>query len=287
MIEAGTPFHGQQILPADSFLRKLPLIVPVKKRLEFDAIVMASDILTNSYNSMRQLAIKIGPDSAGIDEHSVAIAIGACWTIVDQLHAVRQLLQPEGDPSRPSGLKTTELLKLLDPAAILRNKMDHLANNLGNLANKSGQRSPLFGSLSYFHVIDPAEMSGCAITMYSGSLIGEQIVPIVNPVTKTLVLPVGLFQFTAFETTMEVEPILEALSAYLAHMGPDLEHQITCAALVHAAENGLNIEELMASARGAFSVAMFIGLSPPEGMQQSDGVDLALGDSFAANHKLV
>ena len=48
-----------------------------------------------------------------------------------------------------------------------------------------------------------------------------------------------------------------------ADMGPDIEQKFRTAAEDHSLENGLNVDELLGSARRTFGIAAFFG-SPPE-----------------------
>lgn len=179
------------------------------------------------------------------------------------MHALAQLIKSEIGTSSV-GPKTQELLDGLASATRLRNKMDHLKDNLGNLAAQNGPSSPLFGSLSYVFVIDTKTMSACSIALHSGALINDQVVPIVNPIDRQILLPAGLFQLTAFGTTLEFEPLMLLLSEHFARQETHIEQQVREAASAFAIEHGVDLEELMASACGGFGIAMFMGLDGAE-----------------------
>ena len=80
-------------------------------------------------------------------------------------------------------------------ATLLRNGMDHLHNNVRNLAARKGTQSPLFGALSYFWV-EPHQITeidgeavvraGTLVTITSGS------VPDERPYLHSLILSLGL-----------------------------------------------------------------------------------------------
>jgi hypothetical protein len=264
VIDQALPYHGQLLIPFDSFLRKLPHCVASQQRLEFDAIVMASDITSLAYNQLRSFAIEVGPSSDAISELNIPMAISACWTIVDQLHAIRQLLNFQAKAIEDIGPKTKQLLNNLSVATAIRNKMDHLKDNIGNLSKSKFPQSPLFGSVSYFYASNIDDSRGFAITAYSAALLGQQRVPIVNPIERPFVLPVGLFEFSAFGETLKVEPLLKELMEYFEIMISDIEKQVSSAAIAHAEENELSLDELMASARGTFSFVAEFG-PPPSG----------------------
>jgi hypothetical protein len=258
---AKVPYYGQPIVPPDSFLRRLPHVVSTQQRLAWDAIVMASDIMTDAFCRIRNEAIARGLDFNCIEELGIAPSIGACWAIVDQLHAVRQLMSFITNSKPPLGPLTQAFMDASENTNEMRNKMDHLRTNMGNLSAMKGPRSPLFGSLSYFHIADSEKETGHSVVLYSGALIGETRVKFANPTERTFVLPVGLFEFSAFGRDLLLETTLCALLDLISAVAPDFENQIENQCRKHALENGLNLDELLTPGRGSFAVAMVIG--PP------------------------
>lgn len=258
------PYHGQQIVAPDAFVRKLPQVVSVKQRLAWDALVMACDIMADAYRRIRNAAIARGLAFDGLEELEIAPSIGCCWMIIDQLHAVRQLMPFLANMNPPLGPLCQAFIDKSATTFAMRNKMDHLKDNIGNLSAMKGPRSPLFGSLSYFHISEAKNETGHSIVLYSGALIEETRVPIVNPAEKTFVVPVGLFKFSAFGLDLFFEPALSALHDWISAVTPDIEDQVRTQAARYAIEHGLNLNELMASARGAFAVAAVIGPAPNE-----------------------
>lgn len=268
---ANIPYHGQQIVAQDAFVRKLPQVVSVKQRLAWDALVMASDIMADAYRRIRNAAIARGLEFDGLEELEIAPSIGCCWTIIDQLHAVRQLMPFLANMNPPLGPLCQAFMEQSASTFEIRNKMDHLSANMGNFSIMTGPRSPLFGSLSYFHISEAENETGHSIVLYSGALIEGTRVPIVNPAEKTFVVPVGLFKFTAFGRDLFLELTLGALLEWISAVAPDIEDQVRNQSHQYAIEHGLNLDELMASARGAFAVAAIIGPAPDESLDHVIG----------------
>lgn len=227
-------------------------------------MVVAADILTNSYNALRSLATSIGADVELVDEKNAVIAIGACWAIVDQLHAMRQLLKAISDRNKPYGPKTKALMEATETATLMRNKMDHVAENLNNLGSRVGSVAPLMGSVSYFCGPQESLHSGASMTLFSASLTGEQIAQIVNPLGRTFAMPVGLFEFFAYDLHLDIEPALNAVREYFEAAGPGIEVDFQLAAAEHSKELGLDAADLLISARGTFGIAAFFGSDPKE-----------------------
>lgn len=255
------PYYGQSILPEDSFLRVLPHIVDNKTRISIDAIVMSCDIMTESFNRIREMSINRGLNGGDVDNRQIASIFGYCWAIVDQMHCVSQLVYTIHKKHSERGPLTRSMITHCEVATTMRNAMDHLKDNLGNLSERKGQRSPLFGSLSYFYAANLPDHSGNGVTLVSGSQVDELRFPLINPIERPFVLPVGLFDFTAFERTLQIEPALDALSRYVVAMGSDIEKQVIAAATQHANETGVDVESLLVSGRGSMTIVTHFGPS--------------------------
>lgn len=254
MVEMTEDYIGAQLVSDESFLRRLPLGVVLESRLRMDAIVIACDILGQAYRDLFHLSVKIGSDLSSLNHSARAAAIGLCWSIVDQLHAVRQLLTPPTEES--VGPVTQRFLELSAPATSLRNKMDHLRSNLRNLADKKGNRFPLFGALSYVLSADDPETGGWLMTISSGASHGGEMYPAVNPAGRKYTTPVGLLQLNAFDLTFEFSPTFGALQDWVRINERRIEEKVRAAAAEEASKGEHTEEELMAHLGGAPAVAM-------------------------------
>lgn len=244
-------YTGEALITEESFLRRLP--AAVEGRARFDAIVVAADILTQAFRTLRGLAIETALDVNTIGHERRAIVMAQCWTIVDQLHAIRQLVTPpKGITPGPS---TTAFLAASEVATHLRNKMDHLGGNIGNLSKRKGHRSPIFGSLTYFYSTENPLTGGEIITIMAGPLSGQDWFPLVNPLDYPYFFsPVDHFQLDAFETTLKIGPALASLQNQLEKLTAGLEKKVTEAAMEEAAKSGKSMEELLATFGGALSI---------------------------------
>lgn len=207
------PYLGDQLISDESFLRRLPVAVAAKDRVRFDAIVTASDIISQAFNALRGFATGAGVDLEKFTNAARAFALGQCWTMVDQLHAIRQLIRP-GENGKPGPLSQA-LLEAAQPATMMRNSMDHLAAKLDNLSKRKGFRSPLFGTLSYFYTTDAEPRGGSMVTIMAGSLMGEEAMALTNPLGREFAIPVGLFTLAAFGYGIEFGTAIGSLRDWL------------------------------------------------------------------------
>jgi hypothetical protein len=194
--------------------------------MRFDAIVTAGDIIEAAFRALREFTTYAGCDLARSDNRGRAFALTQCWTLVDQLHAIRQLLQTSAPG--PLGPLANAFLGAAEVATKLRNDMDHLAKKLDNLSKAKGHKSPLFGSLSYFYAPtpDPARDGGHIVLIMSGALHGSDMMPMVNPGGRSFTLPTGLFTLSAFGCELEFAPAIGALRDWLRHSETNIEADI-------------------------------------------------------------
>ena len=236
-----TLYSGEKLVSDDSYLRKLPVALPLKERMRFDAIVTSADIINQAYNALRQLSMDAGIDLDKFTNSARAYALSQCWTLVDQIHAARQLLLPPR--GMDGGTLTQAFLDASSPATKLRNDMDHLADKLDNLSKRKGLRLPVFGCLSYYYSAEPGADEGYTVTIMSGALHGDDLMPSVNPFNKHFTPPTGLFTFWAFDNELEFGRAIGALRDWIRGVESNLESDIR----MQLAKQGGSEEEIEAA----------------------------------------
>jgi hypothetical protein len=252
-------YLGDAIVPDASVLRRLPSIVDLEQRFLFDALVTAADIMTGAFATLKAIAGHAGGDVERLGNQGRAAALSAAWTIVDQLHAARQLvMQMIKTPVTEIGPITGGFIDAAAPARALRNKMDHLSTNIPNLAKAKGRRSPLFGTLSYFFCGPHPIRSGVIITIMAGAIHGDQTMPVANPAGQPVAPPADLFQLSAFGITLKLGPPLAAFRQYIVATEKHLEAQLHEQVSRLSAEHGIPMEKLMAHNGGRLALAMDI-----------------------------
>lgn len=243
MSDLDESYDGHDIVPAQSILRKLPRVIEPELALRLDAIVFASDALQYSFRKMQEAAIMSGIDGpAKSPEIGTALLVSA-WDIVNQLDALRQLLNSlpyEGAGRAPVPVRLAEFLEL---AKILRNKMAHINQNLANRALASGRKSPIFGNLCYAWIDDLEADKCCVVSVFTGQVRKFSHLA-VNPVGRVFSPPAGLFELSAFETKIELGPPLALLSKLLHSFAEQLDEQLSEQIDRLSKEHGVPVEEL-------------------------------------------
>jgi len=229
------------------------MAVALESRLRFDAVVIACDVLGQAYQDLARLAAEVGTNPTAVTNAGRASAIGLCWTIVDQMHAVRQLVMPPAD--REVGPIAKPFLQTTEVATALRNKMDHLSTNIRNLAEKKGERLPLFGAFAYLYSNPDPATGGYLITISSGAMHGADVFPTVRPAGVSFTTPVGLLELHAFDLLFPFSPAFAALQDFIAVNERRLEEQIRRLAEEEASNTGKSFDELMAHLGGGMILA--------------------------------
>jgi len=246
------------MLPENSFLRQLPAVTQTQQKWKLEALVYAADVASYSFDRILELTKEHSSTAAVAQIDKIALFTHV-WSIVDQIHVVRQLIEDLFDlADKESEFSRTEsefsqsikdFYQKYEVATLLRNKMDHLRENIPNLSKKSST-SPLFGAVSYF-LLTPEDIkevegknvlqSGKIVALIAGSIADKNKAFFVDPLGKKLKFPVGLFQLYAFNDIFYLEQAVEDLNLLMRDVEISLKEEIE----KQARESGYSIEELM------------------------------------------
>lgn len=167
----GPRYQGDPIVEEDSFLASLPISLKPEISYWIGAIVYAADAIAISWQALINLTIDAR--RLGRTRYERASMFNAAWCMVDSIHTARlaikklsKIIEFDPPPSFTSFLKTSET------ASKLRNSMDHVLENSGNLANKNSYSSPLFGTLIYALRDAGEEDRPFTVFEHSGPMVG-------------------------------------------------------------------------------------------------------------------
>ncbi len=212
------------MLPEDDFLRRLPQILPLVDRLRLETLIFAHDLMEIALRRLHSAGITYGGGTQNATDR-IAMFCDA-WTIVDQIHVVRQVLLSLTTLSRKSD--TQEYLDHFSIASVLRNKMDHLNENLPNRAKANGSTNALFGSLTFFKPhpdlweqgLQSGEFAG-EFFMVSAGLMPDQMASTASFDDLNIQLPICSFRLEAFDQRLLIERAVLQLRALLRRMSDD------------------------------------------------------------------
>jgi len=245
------------VLPADSILRKLPATANLEQRIRLEALVFVADTISHAFRGLREITTRLGPKITNLTFQDRAALFSHAWTIIDQVHAARLLLR-----SHLRGKFGPNQKAFFDKYAAvhtLRNKMDHLNQNIANAAKQKGIAWPLFGVLSYFFVeshqcvqteVGLSIKGGTIITITSGIPIQRPNTALVlaNPAGRAIQVPVSLFTFGAFGMTFDIDGAAIDFAAVLNFASQNIDRKLREQVAKTAKETGIAVDTLMAPA---------------------------------------
>jgi hypothetical protein len=215
---------------------------------------------------MRSAAARIESKSSEYPTLVAQEMFAHAWSIIDQSHMLRTILKRT---SPPEGGPISTFIKKFETVTLIRNSMDHLHSNIKNVANKKSPLPPLFGALS-FCMVGPEQIvagehgdttiRGCrAMTITAGALTHpNHKFSLRNPMGRLIELPVGLFDFEAFEHRISFSELIADLRMLVEHydtvVKADQEEQLR----QFARGNGLDEEKIINEHHVAVMVAVDI-----------------------------
>nr|WP_319513285.1 hypothetical protein [uncultured Cohaesibacter sp.] len=211
------------MLPSDAFLHTLPMAIAAEQRLAIDAVRVTSDLAAVAYADLIEDALDTASDNDAVA--STALVLHA-WSFVDQIYAVRKLLERLGETA--SSPSVAAFFDVSAEAVHLRNRIDHLHSNIANIASKKDAERSLFGCVSYcldpelaghsghdallvFHHIEPIRL---------GEAVGRGRTP-----GDQLRLPCGNFFISANGRVLDIDLCVIALSELIKRINETVEAQ--------------------------------------------------------------
>lgn len=242
------------MIPENSFLRKIPWAFKTNDRMELEAIAFAIDAIYLRHRRILDWAAKCEPESFSKTPHNERLELFLdLWSIVDQVYVLRQLL---GKLSHLTSV--AEFLNITKDVGLMRNGMDHLPQKISNIASKK-KSMPVYGAFSFGRFY--WDSSGVNIenfeiyTITAGSLTHRlHEWPVPNPATpgRILEIPVGMFEFSSFDCTLDISSLVRSLKAIINISDKNIERTIRD----FAAKDDIDAETLIADHAGAVTTVM-------------------------------
>src|SRR3954453_7733717 len=240
------------MIPDNAFLRRLPAALDGAQAVHLEALVFSADSIEGSYVAIREIAASLGEQICNAPCRVRTELFTRAWAIVDCLHVVRQILEALGYQT-PLAASFREKYEV---ATKLRNVMDHLNSNAGNVA-KAENRPPVFGVVGYIHIPadkvvmgnGPAHFTGGATVMLSaGRFSGGRVMTAVNPADLSVLRsPVCGFRLEAFGQFLELEQAEHDLRMLMIEVNKRLDEDVTERAALLSKERGVSIEKILAN----------------------------------------
>jgi hypothetical protein len=190
------------IVREDSPLRRLPEALEPRQASFLDGIRFSIEIADLAYSrlvgTLHGLSLHSEKSTADPLGPLIAGAISDAWLVVNSINRLRYLLEhlPMGKKSRWYSLRA--FLQNTKPITELRHIVQHLNEKIAGLAEKG---KPVWGSLSWFHLLDSKKGRSCMIV--AGRLAaGEH--RFVNPLGKPVRAPIDHVTLTSGDITADL-----------------------------------------------------------------------------------
>lgn len=259
------------MIPETHFFRRLPICVDAVERLRLETLVFCHDLMFIALSRVRAVAanfdLKTGSDAVRM------AMIGDCWQIVDQAYMALAVIRSM--TSEPGPI-TSNFITEAEPASQIRNRMRHIHQNFKNRAAIRDETDAMFGTVSFVKV-DPAELNqakhgdlikGEMFILAAGSTPADQGKASASFSTYDAQAPVFALTFSAFDSTIRLDKLTDALAAFLIAQEKDAEAAVIAGAPAVAAANNLPVEKVLgvqiARATGYIQLTFPYGPSTPE-----------------------
>jgi hypothetical protein len=215
------------IINDDSPLRRLPSQLDRKQTLFFDAIRYSIEMADLAHRRLQPVLLEMTLDGDKKESNHLNFvsAILDAWSVIDALHRLRGLLnQAPGVKQKSPGLRI--FFQKTAQVEHLRNSVQHLNHQIKTLVNKG---LPVWGDLSWFTMRDPETRIGHICTLVAGTMFTSKGHPMVDPMGRTLALPIDLITLSASGYSMcisdamrDVEKLAKGIEAQVQPQIADL-----------------------------------------------------------------
>lgn len=260
----------------ESILRRLPEALNAEQRLQLEALVFAADAAMHGMETIWQISAGYGQVVDRISARDRVTTLVAAWSIVDQVHVARQLLQRmiTGDV----GPELSPFMQTAATATAMRNAMDHLHTNIPNLAKAKGPRAPIFGSLAYLLVApedvdqtgpEPRIRAVKTVVMMTGAVVAGVSAPVINPGGRMITVPVSNFELTSPAGTLSLSDAASQFATAVAFVEEQCTHMFPLVAAELAAAQGRPVEDYLT--HPAAGLTLIMGLTAVDPGDGSSG----------------
>ncbi|WP_373018975.1 hypothetical protein [Thiomicrorhabdus sp.] len=246
------------MIPENSFLRNIPFSLETKTIMELEAIAFSIDAIYLKHYQVSKWAENCDEVYFINAPYQERLELFLnLWSIVDQAYNLRRLFK-----TIKNHVVIERFLDVTGSVPNMRNGMDHLPENISNKAAKKGSVIPVYGVFSFgkFELEDEGvNVDDCMIyTMTAGSLThSSHKWPVANLSSgKILDLPVGMFEFTAFDSTLDISALVRHLREIVHLFDTSVRAHVESQIREQSEQKGLDSESLMSKGPGSIATVI-------------------------------
>ena len=244
------------MLPDKAFLRNAPRVIDLHSRLQWEVLVNASDAMWLSYRRLKVRLRKVGESADLIVSEKTRSATSVdCWSIVDNAHAYLQIMR---SLNLRKGGNHEALLNGYGPTiSRIRNGMDHIHQQISNMAQKKGGKYPLFGTVGFCTKLShDGKFEWCSFPL-GGMQFNEQFLCPFD----SMVIPsrdgVSQICFSAFESTLNLSDLIVDLRLAIRQMSTDVKKFVKPLIVDASTKHKSDLKKIMSeTVKGAIVIRM-------------------------------
>ena len=212
------------IIGPDSPLRNLPVNLNQKQRLYFDGIRYSIEMADLAHIRLKQTLHDLSINCntlAGLHYRHFVPAVLDTWSIIDSVNRLRGLVrQTPGFKQKSPGLVIFD--QKTSSVEELRNSVQHLNHTIEHLLHES---LPVWGLISWVFVTDEHAKSALCLTLVPGMMFDRKSDMIVNPLGKSVDIPIGLITLQASGHTVCISDIMERVQQLTTKVEKQIKEQ--------------------------------------------------------------
>ena len=237
VFSAGNPqLKGDQlIIPSGSTLKNIPSNLDPKQRVQLDGIRSSIEMADLAFRRLVQsLSLISKRAEQDFNSDNYTLAFSDAWTIIDSIDRLRGLLHPLAKSDQNDSNYIQGFIDSFTVIRVLRNGIQHVNGRIEKLVKNN---SSVWGSLSWVAIDKNEPNSGKVHVIIDGPIINNSSFPAVNPIEKDISYPISQIQLTAYEESVNISDIHEALRSLYNNMEemlkPQFEGQPKSGATMH------------------------------------------------------
>jgi hypothetical protein len=253
------------------FLHALPIGLIREHRMLLEAIGYAADMLELAVSRLEQNTtsiVKRAPRHLQISVLERRTLFLDAWAAVDQAHNLGTFLRFAARDGIVDSHVLRDYQASAENARQARNKMDHLAGNLRNLANREQATLPLYGLLKFFWIdaVENGEVKSGHITVYGAGAFhhgdSKHSIPYVGG--RELDSKVGLFSLEAFGIEVDLSELAMKSARARSFLNSKFAEHTRRGIAEAARQLGEDPVLALTQAPGPMSSDMLVGFGPDE-----------------------
>jgi hypothetical protein len=253
------------------FLHALPVGLVREQRMLLEAIGYAADMLELAVSRLEQNAtsiVKRAPRHLQISVMERRALFLDAWAAVDQGHNLGTLLRLAARDKVVNSAVFDSYLASAERARLARNKMDHLAQNLRNLANREQATLPLYGLLKFFWIdeVEGGQVKSGHKTIFGAGTFhhrdSNHSIPYVGG--RELDAKVGLFSLEAFGIEVDLSDLATKSAKVRGFLNTKFAEHTRLGIAEAARKLGEDPELALKQAPGPMSSDLAVGFTPDE-----------------------